>query len=156
MPCVPHAAVRGVLLIGVGTLLVAGCGQAKDKGGFSSKDRAAAVVAMRVFSATGVQQAAETYTGEIGQPTTCRIRLESRQQQRFRLYIQWTPKKGSAYGFTWLEAVSSRGFAQASSLHSGTTGTEKAASAHIGDALTPPTEPCHIGIDGSIVPDKAK
>jgi hypothetical protein len=156
MRCVPHAAVRGALLIGAATALVAGCGQAKDKGGFSSKDRAAAVAAMRVFSATGVQQAAETYTGEMGQPTTCRIRLESRQQHRFRLYIQWTPKQGSAYGFTWLEAVSSNGLAQQSSLHSGTTETEKEASAHVGDALTSPSEPCHIGIDGSISPDEAK
>jgi hypothetical protein len=111
---------------------------------------------MRAFAATGVQQASEVYTDEIGQPTTCRIRIESRPKQRFRLYIQWTPKKHSAYGFAWLEAVTTNGLIDPSTLHTGTVATKKEASAHVGDALTPPSEPCHIGIDGSIVPDEAR
>lgn len=137
-------------------MLLVGCGTSKDKGGFSSKDRQNAVVAMRVFIGTGVQQAAEVYTGEIGQPTTCRIRIESRDQQRYRLYIQWTPKKHSAYGYPWLEAVSTSGLIVPASLHSATEANQSAANAHVGDALTLPSEPCHVGIDGTIVPDEAK
>jgi len=133
-------------------LVLGGCGSSKDKNGFSARDRAAALDAVRGFSGTGVAMASEVYTGEMGQPTICRIRLESRGQKRFRVFVMWSPKKGSAYGYAWLEAVSVDGVAASSSLHTGTARTEGEARAQLGDALDRPSEACGIRIDGAIVP----
>lgn len=111
---------------------------------------------MRGLNGTGVQSAAETYTGEMGQPRLCQIRLESRAQQRFRVFIAWAPKQHSTYGYAWLEAVSVGGLVDPSSLHTGTAATPKGAQIHVGDARVPPSEPCRIRIDGAILPVEAR
>jgi hypothetical protein len=133
-------------------VLLAGCGSSTDENGFSARDRADALDAVRGFAGTGVAMASEVYTGEMGQPNVCRIRLESRSQKRFRVFVMWAPKKDSAYGYAWLEAVSVDGVAAASSLHTGTARTKREATAQLGDALDRPSEPCGIRIDGAILP----
>src|SRR5690348_18027524 len=104
--------------------LLGGCGTSRDKNGFTARDRANAIDAVRGFDGTGVELASEVYTGEMGQPRICRIRLESAKEKRFRVFIMWAPKKGSPYGYGWLEAVSVDGLAAPASLHTGTAGTE--------------------------------
>ena len=64
----------------------------------------------------------------------------------------WAPKKNSAYGYAWLEAVTVDGLAAAKSLHTGTAQTEQEARTQLGDALDRPSETCGIRIDGAIIP----
>jgi hypothetical protein len=154
--CLPgkprRGTVAGAAFLLCAAVLLGGCGASKDKNGFSARDRADALDAVRAFDGTGVAMASEVYTGEMGQPSICQIRLESRSVKRFRVFIMWTPKKGSSYGYAWLEAVSANGLSSPTSLHTGTARNESEARAQLGDALERPSEACGIRIDGAIVP----
>src|SRR5207245_5242029 len=129
----------------------------RDSGGFSDKDRAAATTAMRALHGTGVTAAAANFSAEVGAPAICRIHIEKRTPLTFRLFVSWTPKKGSIYGYSWLAAVARQdGITPSSSLEAATVGTMKELRSHYGDALEKPSEPCRIELDGAITPLAAR
>jgi hypothetical protein len=142
---------RAAVALAVGFVL-AGCGgAARDRGGFSAHDRAAVQVALNIVGVSGITHAAGQLRGEEGAPALCRIHLEKASPLKFRFFAMWTPPKQSEYGYSWLEAtfLQSVGLVP-SSLKLGVGGTKNEAESHYGDALTKPSEPCRIEIDGKI------
>ena len=85
-------------------LVLAGCGSASvDSGGLTAHDRKAAQAAMHGLQGSNIPLQLVAITRWVqNAPAACRIRLESRKPDTYKLYVFWIPYL-AAEPYVWLD-----------------------------------------------------
>jgi len=132
-------------------LLLAGCGGSSgsskvDLGGFTTKDRALAQVALNTLKPTSIPSTIVQLTATIGLPAVCRVHFVGTNSggKNLDVLVAWTPIRRSGDAFTWLTLTIGSSGAIPASLQLGVAPNAKVLRTHYGVAYTRPFEPCRI------------
>jgi hypothetical protein len=143
---------------------MAGCGGESteaDSGGLTASDRKAAESALHELASTAIPSTLIKVTAiAAAAPDVCRIRLQSTNPRKFRLFVFWTPQKNedpeagaNEPTYAWLDATLGETIV-ASSFHMGHASTKLPRAAvlrsHAGNVFSKPGDGCELLATGNI------